>query len=134
MLVKTNFIFVVDKPFRTTSLSGRIQIKQSQLTNTFSFFSQDENAGGDVDQEINSANGWMCQASLKALHLNFSIAYVRSVEFQMETYSIICRRGAQNQVISSRRGLLRNAEQSRLKNARIELLFRPLLRQGNTSV
>lgn len=53
MLVKTNFIFVVDKPFRTTSLSGRIQIKQSQLTNTFSFFSQDENAGEDVDQEIN---------------------------------------------------------------------------------
>ena len=52
MLVKTNFIFVVDKLFRTISLSGRIQIKQSQLTNTFSFFSQDENAGGDVDQEI----------------------------------------------------------------------------------
>lgn len=81
----------------------------------------------------NSANGWMCQASLTALHLNFSIAYVRSVEFQMETYLIICRQGAQNQVISRCRGLLRNAEQSRLKNARIELLFRPLLRQGNTS-
>lgn len=75
----------------------------------------------------------MCQASLTALHLNFSIAYVRSVEFQMETYLIICRQGAQNQVILRCRGLLRNAEQNRLKNARIELLFRPLLRQGNTS-
>ena len=39
-----------------------------------------------------SKNACICLPSHKALHLNFSITYNRSVEFQMEI-KIICRRG-----------------------------------------
>ena len=66
------------------------------------FSRQDGNAKEDVDCNMNIyfsqsfENGWICLLSLMALHLNFSLTYIRSIEFHREI-KLICRRGFPSQ-------------------------------------